>query len=238
MKNNMELSIVMPCLNEERTLGRCIEKARQYIANSRIKGEIIVADNGSTDKSCSIASKLADKLVLVEKKGYGSALRAGIKEADGQFVIMGDADDSYDFLALDVFIHALRNGHDLVMGNRFKGGIRPNAMPWLHRYIGNPVLSCIGRILFWNNIGDFHCGLRGFTKKAYDRIAPQTDGMEFASELVVKAVQAGMKITEVPTILYPDGRNRPPHLQTWRDGYGHLKLMLSLFCTHIFNKKM
>lgn len=228
-KERIEFSVVMPCLNEEKTLARCIEKARSFFRNSQIEAEIIIADNGSTDGSREIASEGADKVVFVEKKGYGCALRGGIDAAEGRFIIMGDADDSYDFSDLNGFVTSLRDDYELVMGNRFSGGIRPGAMPFLHRYVGNPVLSFIGRLLFDSRIRDFHCGLRGFSRDAYHRMNPVTDGMEFASEIVVKAVRHRLRIKEVPVALYPDGRERKPHLRTWRDGFRHLKWMLLMY---------
>ena len=221
-----EVSVVMPCLNEAETLAICIEKARRAFRSHAIHGEIIVADNGSTDGSQSIAMQLGVGLVKVEPKGYGNALMAGISQAKANFIIMGDADDSYDFGTLAPFVEKLREGYDLVMGNRFSGGIKPGAMPILHRYLGNPVLSGIGRLFFHSPVRDFHCGLRGFTKDAYSRLDLQTTGMEFASEMVVKASLLGLRIAEVPTTLSPDGRSRPPHLRTWRDGWRHLRFML------------
>ncbi len=222
----LELSIVMPCLNESETLGRCIEKALSAIETNGIAGEVIVADNGSTDGSREIAETLGARVVLVEEKGYGSALMGGILAARGRFIIMGDSDDSYDFSEIRPFVEKLREGYELVMGNRFRGGIKPGAMPPLHRYLGNPVLSGLGRLFFRTRIGDFHCGLRGFTKEAVLRMNLQTTGMEFASEIVVKASLLNMNVTEVPTTLSPDGRNRPPHLRSWRDGWRHLRFLL------------
>ncbi len=222
----LELSIVMPCLNEAETLGRCIEKALSAIEKNGIAGEVIIADNGSTDGSREIAAALGARVVQVEQKGYGSALMGGILAARGRFIIMGDSDDSYDFSAIMPFVEKLREGYDLVMGNRFRGGIQPGAMPPLHRYLGNPVLSGLGRLFFRTRIGDFHCGLRGFTKEAVLRMNLQTTGMEFASEIVVKASLLNMNVTEVPTTLSPDGRSRPPHLRSWRDGWRHLRFLL------------
>ncbi|MEE2948257.1 MAG: glycosyltransferase family 2 protein [Verrucomicrobiota bacterium] len=221
-----EISVVMPCLNEAETLSVCIQKARACLAENDIFGEIIVADNGSTDGSRAIAKAEGARIVTVEPKGYGSALMGGIAAARGRFVIMGDADDSYDFSALMPFIRKLRDGCDLVMGNRFKGGIAPGAMPLLHRYIGNPVLSGLGRLFFRCPVGDFHCGLRGFSCAAYERMKLQTTGMEFAGEMVVKSTLLGLRIVEVPTTLSPDGRSRPPHLRSWRDGWRNLRFML------------
>lgn len=224
-----ELSIVMPCLNEEQTLGTCIGKARTFLQRTGISGEIIVADNGSTDASIEIARKEADRVIHVKDKGYGYALDGGILAARGQYVVMGDADNSYDFSSLDEFIRLLREGSDIVIGNRFVGGIRKKAMPWLHRYVGNPLLSGTGRLLFHNRIGDYHCGLRGFSKTAYLHIHPVCGGMEYASEMIIKAVLKHLHVAETAVVLYPDGRNRPPHLRTWSDGLRHLKLMLQLY---------
>jgi glycosyltransferase involved in cell wall biosynthesis len=221
-----ELSIVLPCLNESETLASCLRKAQQFLAENRVAGEIIVADNGSHDGSQEIARQNGAQVVDVATRGYGAALMGGIAAAQGEYIIMGDADDSYDFTALQPFLEKLRQGFDLVMGNRFQGGIRPGAMPVLHRYLGNPVLSFIGRLFFRSQIGDFHCGLRGFRRDAILRLDLRTTGMEFASEMVVKSTLYGQKIAEVPTILYPDGRSRPPHLRTWSDGWRHLRFLL------------
>ncbi len=221
-----EVSVVMPCLNEAETLAQCIGAAQQVMREQGIAGEIIVADNGSTDASREIAESLGAKVVTVMDKGYGSALRGGIAAARGRFIVMGDADASYDFTHIPRFLEQLRAGQDLVMGNRFHGGIEPGAMPKLHRYVGNPVLSWLGRMFFDNSCGDFHCGLRGFSRQAFDRMDLHTTGMELASEMVVKASLFGMKIAEVPTTLSPDGRTRRPHLRTWRDGWRHLRFML------------
>lgn len=222
----MELSIVMPCLNEAETLGTCVAKAKEFLEMSGIAGEIVVADNGSTDGSQQIASALGARVVPVPTRGYGAALIEGIKSAYGRFIIMGDSDDSYDFRNLHNYIVALRAGNDLVMGNRFRGGIAPGAMPPLHRYLGNPVLSFVGRLLFKAPTRDFHCGLRGFSRASILSLDLHTTGMEFASEMVVKAANSGLRITEVPTTLSPDGRSRPPHLRTWRDGWRHLRFLL------------
>ena len=224
--DDLELSIVMPCLDEEETLGICLNKANGFMAKHNIKGEVIVADNGSTDNSVSIAKSKNARVVHVREKGYGNALRGGIKEAKGKYIIMGDADDSYDFSALMPFIEKLREGYGLVMGNRFAGGIKKGAMPWIHYYFGNPAQSLVGRIFFKIKIGDFNCGLRGFSREAFDKMETRTTGMEFASEVVVKAALAGVKITQVPTMLHPDGRSRPPHLRTWRDGWRNLRFFL------------
>ena len=224
--SSVELSVVLPCLDEAETLAICIDKIRSFLAESGIQGEIIVADNGSKDGSQRIASDLGARVVDVQRKGYGSALRGGIEAAQGTYVIMGDADDSYDFTRLHDFVRELRAGNDLVMGNRFKGGIRPGAMPWLHRWIGNPILSAIGRIFFRSPMGDFHCGLRGFRKDAYERMNLRSTGMEFASEMVIKSTLLGFAMAEVPIALHPDGRTRKPHLRTWSDGWRHLRFML------------
>jgi glycosyltransferase involved in cell wall biosynthesis len=222
----VEASVVMPCLNEAETLETCIRKAQRALCDQNILGEIIVADNGSADGSQAIAARKGARVIHVQGKGYGNALMGGIAAARGKFIIMGDADDSYDFTAIGPFVEKLREGYDLVMGNRFKGGIKPGAMPFLHRYLGNPVLSGIGRLFFSKPCGDFHCGLRGLRKDAVLKLDLQTTGMEFASEMVVKAALFGMRIGEVPTVLWPDGRSRPPHLRSWRDGWRHLRFLL------------
>ena len=222
----MELTIVMPCLNEAETVAICVRKAVQFIADSGITGEVVVADNGSTDGSRQLAAEAGARVVPVAERGYGSALMGGILAARGEYVIMGDCDDSYDFTNLMPFIEELRKGADLVMGNRFKGGIAPGAMPPLHRYLGTPVLSFIGRLFFRSTIGDFNCGLRGFRRDSAIALGLQATGMEFASEMIVKAALAHQKISEVPTTLAKDGRSRPPHLNTWRDGWRHLRFLL------------
>ncbi|MDX2190286.1 MAG: glycosyltransferase [Bacteroidota bacterium] len=222
----IELSIVMPCLNEAETLEICVRKASDFLKNNNVNGEIIVADNGSTDGSIEIAQQWGARVVHIPRKGYGSALIGGFTAAEGKYIIMGDSDDSYDFSELNPFLHKIREGFDVVMGNRFKGGIQKGAMPFLHYWLGNPVLSFIGRLFFNSRIGDFHCGLRCFTKEAFLKMDLQTTGMEFATEMIVKAQLLQMKVTEVPTKLYPDGRSRPPHLRTWRDGWRHLRFML------------
>jgi hypothetical protein len=222
----LELSIVMPCLNEAETVGTCIAKARRFLGENSVRGEIVVADNGSTDGSQAIAARLGARVVEVPERGYGSALHGGIRAARGRYVILGDADDSYDFSDLAPFLARLRAGDALVMGNRFRGRILPGAMPWLHRFVGNPILSAIGRLFFRAPVGDFHCGLRAVNRAAYDTMAPRTTGMEYASELVIKATLAGLPIGEVPIVLHPDGRSRRPHLRTWRDGWRHLRFML------------
>jgi glycosyltransferase involved in cell wall biosynthesis len=221
-----QLTILMPCLNEAETLGICIEKANHWIASSGIAAEVVVADNGSTDGSQEIALSLGARVVAVPQRGYGSALFHGCMAAAGEWIIMGDSDDSYDFSRLDPFIEKLRDGFDLVMGNRFLGGITRDAMPWKNKYIGNPLLTWIGRMLFRCPSTDFHCGLRAFTKEAFLRMDLRTTGMEFASEMVIKAMLFGMRIAEVPTTLSKDGRSRPPHLLPWRDGWRHLRFML------------
>jgi hypothetical protein len=231
----MELTVVMPCLNEAETVATCVTKAVRFIEEHGIDGEVVVADNGSTDGSQQLAADAGARVVPVEEKGYGNALMGGIIAARGEYVIMGDADDSYDFTNLMPFVEKLREGCDLVMGNRFKGGIEPGAMPPLHRYLGNPVLSFIGRLFFPSEIGDFHCGLRGFRRQSALDLNLQATGMEFASELVVKATLWKQKIAEVPTTLAKDGRSRPPHLRSWRDGWRHLRFLLLfsprwLFC--------
>jgi len=223
---NCELSVVMPCLNEAETLAICIEKAKVFFEEYDVQGEIIIADNGSTDGSQSIAKKHGACVVNVIEKGYGNALIGGINAAKGQYIIMGDADDSYDFSKLELFLEKLREGYDLVMGNRFRGGIKKDAMPPLHKYLGNPVLSGIGKLFFNSPIGDFHCGLRGFKRESILCLDLHTTGMEFASEMVVKATLHKLRIAEVPTILHKDGRSRPPHLRSWRDGWRHLRFLL------------
>lgn len=222
----MELSVVMPCLNEAETVEICVRKAIGFFEEHGVDGEVVIADNGSTDGSQQLARDAGARVVPVSDKGYGNALMGGIRAARGRYVVMGDADDSYDFTGLLPFLEQLRDGADLVMGNRFQGGIAPGAMPALHRYLGNPVLSFVGRLFFGSEIGDFHCGLRAFRKDAVMRLGLQTGGMEFASELVVKATLAKLDIREVPTTLSPDGRSRAPHLNTWRDGWRHLRFLL------------
>jgi glycosyltransferase involved in cell wall biosynthesis len=222
----VEFSIVMPCLDEAETVGACIEKAERSLKALGIAGEVIVADNNSTDGSPEIAARTGARVVRVAAKGYGSALMGGIAAARGKYVIMGDADDSYDFADLGPFVEKLRAGYDLVMGNRFKGRIQPKAMPPLHRYLGNPVLTGLGRLFFHSSCGDFHCGLRGFRKDSITALDLRTTGMEFATEMVVKATLKKMRIAEVPTSLSPSGRSRPPHLRSWRDGWRHLRFLL------------
>ncbi len=222
----MELTILMPCLDEAATVARCVQQARGFLERGSIAGEVLVADNGSTDGSAALAQSAGARVVAVTQRGYGAALRAGIDAARGKYVIMGDADESYDFAHLEPFVEKLRAGFPLVMGNRFKGGIRDGAMPPLHRYLGNPVLSFVGRLLFRAKVGDFHCGLRGFDRERVAALGLRTPGMEFASELVVKAALAGWRIAEVPTTLSPDGRGRASHLRSWRDGWRHLRFLL------------
>jgi glycosyltransferase involved in cell wall biosynthesis len=222
----LDLSVVMPCLNEAETLAACIQQAQNTLRQNGIRGEIIVADNGSTDGSQEIANRLGARVVHVDKKGYGSALMGGIAAARGKYVVMGDADCSYDFGHIPRFLARLREGYELVMGNRFQGGIQPGAMPPLHRYLGNPVLSRIGRVFFHCPCGDFHCGLRGFNRQAIIDLNLLTTGMEFASEMVVSATLHGLRMSEIPTTLSPDGRSRQPHLRSWRDGWRHLRFLL------------
>jgi glycosyltransferase involved in cell wall biosynthesis len=223
---DLEFTILMPCLNEAETLARCIRKARSSIDRLGLSAEVLIADNGSTDGSQDIARAEGARVVDVPIRGYGAALYFGTKAARGRYVIMGDADDSYDFSRLDAFVEQLRAGHELVMGNRFQGGIRKGAMPWKNRMIGNPVLSGIGKLFFACPVGDFHCGIRGYSREAFDRLELQTTGMEFASEMVIKATLLGVDMVEVPTTLDKDGRSRPPHLRPWRDGWRHLRFML------------
>ncbi len=223
---SVELSVVMPCLNEAATLAACIGKAQRALHDDQIAGEIIVADNGSADGSPDIAAALGARVVAVPERGYGSALMGGIAAARGEYVVMGDADDSYDWSVLRPFLDKLRAGADLVMGDRFAGGIEPGAMPPLHRYLGNPVLTGLGRLFFHSPVHDFHCGMRGFRKAAILNLDLRTTGMEFASEMVVKATLARLRLAEVPVTLAPDGRGRPPHLRSWRDGWRHLRFLL------------
>lgn len=222
----LELTILIPCLDEAETLGACVHEARAFLERTGIAGEVLVADNGSTDGSQEIARRAGARVVHVSEKGYGAALLGGIAAAEGRYVIMGDADASYDFANLESFVEKLREGADLVVGNRFQGEIRPGAMPFLNRYLGNPALSFLGRLFFRIPIGDFHCGLRGFSRDAMRRLRLQAKGMEFASEMIVKASLHGLSIAEVPTTLSPDGRSRPPHLRPWRDGWRHLRFLL------------
>jgi hypothetical protein len=229
MTASCELTILMPCLDEAETIARCIDKARGFLARSGVRGEIVVADNGSRDGSQAIARARGARVVDIAERGYGSALRGGIAAARGTYVVMGDSDDSYDFASLDGFLAKLREGYDLVMGNRFAGGIAKGAMPVLHRYLGNPVLSALGRVFFGSSCGDFYCGLRGFRRDAILSLDLQSPGMAFALEMLVKATNSRLRIAEVPTTLAPDGRSRKPHLRTWRDGWRSLRFFL-LFC--------
>ena len=224
--DDVELTILMPCLNEAETLATCVDKAQGYLRRSGVVGEVLIADNGSTDGSQQIARDHGARVADIPVKGYGAALIGGMEAANGRYVIMGDADDSYDFTNLDPFVERLRAGDELVMGNRFRGGIEPGAMPPLHKYLGNPVLTWIGRTLFRSPIKDFHCGLRGYNRQAMLDLELKTTGMEFASEMVVKSTLAGLKVSEVPTTLRKDGRSRPPHLRSWRDGWRHLRFLL------------
>jgi glycosyltransferase involved in cell wall biosynthesis len=225
-QNSVELTILMPCLDEAETIEACVTKASEFLRSRGVAGEVLIADNGSTDGSQEIASRAGARVVQVPSRGYGAALNGGIEAARGRYVIMGDADDSYDFLSLDLFLGRLRAGDDLVMGNRFTGGIKPGAMPLLHKYLGNPVLSLLGRIFFRVPIRDFHCGLRGFSRVSILDMKLVSEGMEFASEMIVKASLKGLKFSEVPTTLSPHGRSRAPHLKTWSDGWRHLRFLL------------
>lgn len=231
-ESRLTLSIVMPCLNEARTLGICIRKARHFLETAGMSGEIIIADNGSSDGSQEIARALGARLVPVAQRGYGNALRAGIAAARGEYVVMGDSDDSYDFSDLRLFVEKLAEGYDLVLGNRFAGGIKKGAMPPLHRYFGNPALTLLGRLLYGSPSRDFYCGLRGFRRDSILSLGLGADGMEFALEMIVKATIQKLKITEVPTTLSPDGRDRPPHLRSWRDGWRSLRFFL-LLCPRV-----
>ncbi len=234
-RRDIEVSVVIPCLNEEATIGICIRKAQATLQRLGIAGEVIVADNGSTDRSVEIAQSLGARVVHEFRKGYGWALMRGFRAARGEFIIMGDGDDSYDFTDLERFIKPLREGADLVMGTRLKGIILPGAMPWKNRYIGNPFLSGLLNMLFRTGVSDCHCGMRAFRRDALRKMQLRCSGMEFASEMVIKAAKAGLRIVEVPITLYPDGRTRPPHLRPWRDGWRHLKLMLSFSPTWLFS---
>jgi len=224
----LELTILMPCLNEAETVATCVRKARGFLERTGIEGEVLVADNGSSDGSIEIAREAGARVVRIPHKGYGNALIGGIGASCGRFVIMADADDSYDFSQLDAFVDGLRAGNKMVIGHRFRGGIRPGAMPLLHRYLGNPVLSFAGRLFFSSGIGDFHCGLRGVDRESALELGLSAPGMEFASEMIVKATLAGWRIAEVPTVLSPDGRSRAPHLRSWRDGWRHLRFLLMM----------
>jgi glycosyltransferase involved in cell wall biosynthesis len=223
---DLDLTILMPCLNEAETIGACIAKAQGFLDRKEVAGEVLIADNGSTDGSLEIARSYGARIVTVATRGYGAALLGGIEAARGRYIVMGDADDSYDFSRLDEYLDELRDGAELVMGNRFQGGIDPGAMPFTHRYFGNPVLSFLGRLFFKIPVGDFHCGLRAFRTESIRSLRLQTTGMEFASEMIVRSALRGLRIVEVPTPLRPDGRSRAPHLRTWRDGWRHLKFLL------------
>ncbi len=231
---SIEVSVVMPCLNEEKTIAACVRQAQETLRKAGLRGEVIVADNGSTDGSVKIAESLGARVVHQTKRGYGNALIKGFEEARGKYLIMGDADMSYDFGEVGRFVEKLREGNDLVMGSRFKGKILPGAMPWKNKWIGNPALTTILNILFGTRVSDAHCGLRALTKDAFQRMNLRTPGMEFASEMVAKAGMCGMRIGEVPITLHPDGRGRPPHLRPWRDGWRHLKFMLMFSPTFVF----
>ncbi len=222
----IDVSVVIPCLNEAKSLGICVEKALKAFKDANLRGEVVVADNGSTDGSIEIAQNLGARVVPVEQRGYGSALKAGIRAARGSFIVMGDADDSYDFAEVPRFVAEWRNGCEIVMGNRFAGEIKPGAMPWHHKYIGNPGLTMLLNVLFRSGIGDSHCGMRGFTRDVFDRMDVRSSGMEFASEFVIKAAQLGAKTSEIPITLWKDKRGRPPHLRSFRDGWRHLRFML------------
>jgi glycosyltransferase involved in cell wall biosynthesis len=231
---NPVVSAVMPCLNEERTLAECIRKAQQSIARMGVAGEVVIADNGSSDRSVEIALALGARVVHQPVPGYGAALMAGISAARGEFVVLADADDSYDWLNMAPFVNALRSGLDLVIGNRFQGGIEADAMPPLHRYLGNPVLSWLARAVHNVPVGDFHCGMRALRRDVWERLHVRTPGMEFATELIVNAAQAGLRIGEVPTTLKKDGRDRPPHLRSFRDGWRHLRFILTYGPNYLF----
>ncbi len=224
----VEVSVLMPCLNEAKTVQPCIEEAMAAMQGSGLRFEVVIADNGSEDGSQQLAEASGARVVEVHQRGYGSALRGGIEASRGEFVVMGDCDSSYDFGHVPRIVQCLRQGNDLVIGNRFLGGIQPGAMPWTHRYIGNPLLTGIGRCLFRCPIGDFHCGLRGLRRSAYDQLGLTATGMEFASEMIIQAQLSGLSMAEVPTVLRPDGRDRPPHLRSIRDGWRHLRLMLGM----------
>lgn len=233
-EGSYEVAVIMPCLNEALTVGTCVTKAMDTFRRLGVRGEVVVVDNGSTDDSCAIAARCGARVVREERRGYGSALMRGAEEARAPFIIMADADDSYDLTDLERFVAGLREGNDLVMGSRRRGTIMPGAMPWHHRWIGNPVLSGLLNLLFRPGISDAHCGMRAFTKDAYRRMELQTTGMEFASEMVIKAALAKLRIAEIPITLHPDGRDRPPHLRSFRDGWRHLRFMLLFSPTHLF----
>ena len=222
----VDVSVVIPCLNEANSIGICVEKAQKAFEEGKLRGEVVVADNGSTDGSVEIAQKFGARVIPVTQRGYGSALKAGIRAARGAFIVMGDADDSYDFGEVPRFVAEWRKGSEVVMGNRFAGEIKPGAMPWHHKYIGNPGLTTLLNLFFHSGIGDSHCGMRGFTREVFDRMDLRSSGMEFASEFVIKAAQLGAKTTEIPITLWKDKRGRPPHLRSFRDGWRHLRFML------------
>jgi glycosyltransferase involved in cell wall biosynthesis len=226
MAGSIDVSVVIPCLNEAKSIGICVSKAMEAFRAAGLRGEVVVADNGSTDGSVDIAEKLGARVLAVPQRGYGAALRAGIGAARGAFILMGDADDSYDFSEVPRFVEKWRQGYDVVMGNRFRGEIKRGAMPWHHKYIGNPALSSVLNLFFHAGIGDSHCGMRGFTRTVYDRMDLRSTGMEFASEFVIKAAQLQAKVAEIPITLWPDKRGRPPHLRSFRDGWRHLRFML------------
>jgi glycosyltransferase involved in cell wall biosynthesis len=226
LHESVDVSVVIPCLNEANSLGICIEKAQKALQDAQIRGEVVVGDNGSTDGSIEIAEKLGARVIRVPLRGYGAALKAAIRAARGAFIVMGDADDSYDFGEVPRFVEEWRKGNEVVMGNRFAGEIKPGAMPWHHKYIGNPGLSTLLNVLFRSGIGDSHCGMRGFTREVFDRMDLRSSGMEFASEFVIKAAQIGAKTSEIPVTLWKDKRGRPPHLRSFRDGWRHLRFML------------
>jgi glycosyltransferase involved in cell wall biosynthesis len=232
--SGLKVSAVIPCLNEEETLGICIKKAWRCLKKLGVDGEVVVGDNGSTDRSVEIAESLGARVVHQPTKGYGAALTAGIEAAEGDIIVMADADDSYDWSAMGPFVEKIEEGYDLVMGNRFKGGIRPGAMPLLHRYLGNPVLSTLARVFYRAPVGDFHCGMRAFTKEAYQKMKPRTTGMEFATEMVTNSAMNGLRITEIPTVLYPDKRNRAPHLRSFRDGWRHLRFIMTYAPNYLY----
>src|SRR6266567_2936015 len=225
----LDVSVVMPCLNEARTIVTCIEKAHAALRGSGLSYEIVIGDNGSTDGSQELARAHGARVIDVPRRGYGQAYRGAIAAAAGRVIVMGDSDDSYDFLSVRAFIDKVNQGHDLVMGSRFKGKIDPGAMPLHHRYLGNPVLTGILNLFFHAGISDAHCGMRAFTRAAYERLGLKTGGMEFASEMIIRASQQGLRIAEIPTDLHKDGRDRPPHLRSFRDGWRHLRFML-LMC--------
>lgn len=227
LADRIEVTAVMPCLNEENSLGICIEKAQRCFRDLGIRGEVVVADNGSTDRSVEIAEGLGARVVREQRKGYGAALTAGILAARGEIIVMADSDDSYDWLSIGDFVARIREGCDVVIGNRFTGGIEPGAMPALHRYVGNPMLSLITRVFYGIPIGDFHCGMRAFTRDAFRRMKVRAQGMEFATEMVVYSAQAGLRVGEIPTRLFPDKRNRAPHLRSFRDGWRHLRFIFT-----------